>query len=80
MEATDDRTATRSPSAHEELSIGQMVRANRPHRLVRDLSKVLVATLASAGSGGVAGFEWGRVYPRSPFDRGSLFGFRKVAI
>jgi hypothetical protein len=26
-----------------------MVRANRPYRLVRDLSKVLVATLASAG-------------------------------
>jgi hypothetical protein len=49
MQARDEGTATRSLSAHEELSIGQMVRANRPYRLVRDLSKVLVATLASAG-------------------------------
>jgi len=59
MEATDDRTATRSLSAHEELSIGQMVRANRPHRLVRDLSKVLVATLASAGFFIVNSNAWG---------------------
>lgn len=34
---------------HDELSVGQMTLANRPWRLVRDLSKVLVATLASAG-------------------------------
>jgi hypothetical protein len=49
MQTRDEGIATRSLSAHEELSIGQMVRANRPYRLVRDLSKVLVATLASAG-------------------------------
>lgn len=59
MKPTDDRTAIRSPNAHEELSIGQMVRANRPHRLVRDLSKVLVATLASAGFFIVNSDAWG---------------------
>jgi hypothetical protein len=36
-------------TAYEELSIGQLVLANRPWRLVRDLSKVLVAILGSAG-------------------------------
>lgn len=45
--------------AHEELSIAQMVLANRPHRLVRDLSKVLVATLASAGFFIVNANAWG---------------------
>jgi hypothetical protein len=49
MEASGQRAGGRSPTAHEQLSIGQMVLANRPWRLVRDLSKVLVATLASAG-------------------------------
>src|SRR5688500_4400327 len=48
MQAGDERPAARSRSAHEAMSVGQMVRENRPHRLVRDLSKVLVATLASA--------------------------------
>jgi len=47
------------PRAHEELSIGQMVLANRPYRLVRDLSKVLVATLASAGFFIVNANAWG---------------------
>src|ERR687898_1885872 len=36
-----------------------MVRANRPYRLVRDLSKVLVATLASAGFFIVNSNAWG---------------------
>jgi hypothetical protein len=36
-------------AAPDELSVTRMVLANRPWRLVRDLSKVLVATLASAG-------------------------------
>src|SRR5688572_3991862 len=49
MQAAEGRPAARSHRAHEEMSVGQMVRENRPHRLVRDLSKVLVATLASAG-------------------------------
>ena len=49
MEAGAERPAARSRSAHEEMSVGELVRKNRPHRLVRDLSKVLVATLASAG-------------------------------
>ena len=34
---------------YEELSISQLVLANRPWRLVRDLSKVLVAIVGSAG-------------------------------
>lgn len=34
---------------YEELSIGRLVVANRPWRLVRDLSKVLVAIVGSAG-------------------------------
>ncbi|WP_205695646.1 hypothetical protein [Conexibacter sp. SYSU D00693] len=34
---------------YEDLSIGQLVLKNRPWRLVRDLSKVLVAILGSAG-------------------------------
>jgi hypothetical protein len=35
--------------AHHNLSVAQMVLANRPWHLVRDLSKVIVATLATAG-------------------------------
>ncbi|HYF25518.1 MAG TPA: hypothetical protein VD931_07260 [Baekduia sp.] len=38
-----------SRSRYEDLSISQMVLANRPWRLVRDLSKVLVAIVGSAG-------------------------------
>jgi hypothetical protein len=34
---------------YQELSIGHLVLANRPWRLVRDLSKVLVAIVGSAG-------------------------------
>ena len=49
----------RSPGGHEELSVHQMVLANRPWRLVRDLSKVLVATLASAGFFIVNSNAWG---------------------
>jgi hypothetical protein len=49
MQASLQRAGEGSPRAHDELSIGRMVVANRPWRLVRDLSKVLVATLASAG-------------------------------
>jgi hypothetical protein len=59
MQASGKRASGRSPSAHEELSIGQMVLANRPWRLVRDLSKVLVATLASAGFFIVNSNAWG---------------------
>jgi hypothetical protein len=49
MQAWDERAGGPSPRTHDDLSTGQMVLANRPWRLVRDLSKVLVATLASAG-------------------------------
>src|SRR4051812_9500128 len=49
MGERDEQADARSLTADEELSVGQMVVANRPWRLVRDLSKVLVATLASAG-------------------------------
>jgi hypothetical protein len=49
MHASSDRADGSAPREHEHLSIGQMVLANRPWRLVRDLSKVLVATMASAG-------------------------------
>jgi hypothetical protein len=42
-----------------ELSVPHMVLANRPWRLVRDLSKVLVATLASAGFFIVNSNAWG---------------------
>jgi hypothetical protein len=59
MEAGDERAGGHSPRAHEEMSIGQMVLANRPYRLVRDLSKVLVATLASAGFFIVNSNAWG---------------------
>src|SRR3954464_5005860 len=59
MQASDQPGDGRSPSAHEELSIGQMVLANRPWRLVRDLSKVLVATLASAGFFIINANAWG---------------------
>jgi hypothetical protein len=38
-----------SHSTHENLSVAQMVLVNRPWHLVRDLSKVIVATLATAG-------------------------------
>src|SRR4051794_10760847 len=59
MEAGDGPADARSPRADEELSIAQMVLANRPYRLVRDLSKVLVATLASAGFFLVNSNAWG---------------------
>jgi hypothetical protein len=59
MQAGDERAGGRSLTAHHELSIGQMVRANRPYRLVRDLSKVLVATLASAGFFIINSNAWG---------------------
>ena len=59
MQASGQRAGGRSPTAHEELSVGQMVLANRPWRLVRDLSKVLVATLASAGFFIVNSNAWG---------------------
>src|SRR5215210_1817453 len=59
MRAGEERASGRSLSANQELSIGQMVRANRPYRLVRDLSKVLVATLASAGFFIVNSNSWG---------------------
>src|SRR5215216_6078100 len=59
MQAGDERAGGRSHGAHRELSVGQMVRANRPWRLVRDLSKVLVATLASAGFFIVNSNAWG---------------------
>src|ERR687894_1357599 len=59
MQVGDERVGGRSPIADEELSVGQMVRANRPWRLVRDLSKVLVATLASAGFFIVNSNAWG---------------------
>src|SRR3954452_5720091 len=59
MQASDQPADGRSPSSHEHLSIGQMVLANRPWRLVRDLSKVLVATLASAGFFIINSNAWG---------------------
>src|SRR5918998_5576049 len=59
MQAGDERAGRRSPTADEDLSVGQMVLANRPWRLVRDLSKVLVATLASAGFFIVNANAWG---------------------
>ena len=59
MQACDERPGGPSPRADEELSIAQMVLANRPYRLVRDLSKVLVATLASAGFFIVNSNAWG---------------------
>src|SRR3954447_15888413 len=59
MQAGDERASGHSPTADEELSVGQMVRANRPWRLVRDLSKVLVATLASAGFFIINANAWG---------------------
>jgi hypothetical protein len=59
MQGSSERAGGPSPRAHEELSIGQMVLANRPWRMVRDLSKVLVATLASAGFFIVNSNAWG---------------------
>lgn len=59
MHAWDEQTGPPSPSAHANLSVGQMVFANRPWRLVRDLAKVLVATLASAGFFIVSSDAWG---------------------
>jgi hypothetical protein len=59
MHAWDERAGALSPSPHANLSVGQMVLANRPWRLVRDLSKVLVATLASAGFFIVNSNAWG---------------------
>ena len=59
MQVSGERASERAPQAHETLSIGQMVLANRPWRLVRDLSKVLVATLASAGFFIVNANAWG---------------------
>src|SRR5215212_9223663 len=60
MQAGDERAGGDSPPiAREELRVGQMVFANRPWRLVRDLSKVLVATLASAGFFIINANAWG---------------------
>src|SRR5215204_5674288 len=59
MRAGDEGAGGRLLRANQELSIGQMVRANRPYRLVRDLSKVLVATLASAGFFIINSNAWG---------------------
>src|SRR5919112_1595513 len=59
MEARDEQVGGRPPTEEEESSVGQMVLANRPWRLVRDLSKVLVATLASAGFFIVNSNAWG---------------------
>src|SRR5215212_10319479 len=59
MQAGDERAGGHLPTADEELSVGQMVLANRPWRLVRDLSKVLVATLASAGFFIINSNAWG---------------------
>ena len=60
MQARDGRAEGGAPlSAHESPSVGQMVLTNRPYRLVRDLSKVLVATLASAGFFIVNSNAWG---------------------
>src|SRR3954464_662494 len=59
MQASDQPADGRSPSAHKQLSVGQMVLANRPWRLVRDLAKVLVATLASAGFFIINSNAWG---------------------
>src|SRR3954463_11948188 len=59
MQAGDERAGGHSPTADERLSVGQMVLANRPWRLVRDLSKVLVATLASAGFFIINSNAWG---------------------
>jgi hypothetical protein len=46
MEAASGAPASASG---EQMSVAQMVVANRPWRLVRDLSKVLVAAVATAG-------------------------------
>src|SRR3954465_1804021 len=59
MQAGDERARGHPPTPGEEQSVGQMVRANRPWRLVRDLSKVLVATLASAGFFIINSNAWG---------------------
>src|SRR4051794_11099084 len=59
MQAGGEREAGHFPTADEEHSLGAMVRANRPYRLVRDLSKVLVATLASAGFFIINSNAWG---------------------
>src|SRR3954471_15590255 len=59
MQAGEERAGGHPPTADEEPSVGQMVRANRPWRLVRDLSKVLVATLATAGFFIVNTNAWG---------------------
>jgi hypothetical protein len=59
MQASTEPADGPSPRAHEELSVGQMVLANRPWRMVRDLSKVLVATLASAGFFIINANAWG---------------------
>src|SRR3954463_1516886 len=59
MQASDKHAGGPSPEADEKLSVGQMVLANRPWRLVRDLSKVLVATLASAGFFIINSNAWG---------------------
>ena len=42
-------SATRESDSGSQLSVAEMVVANRPWRLVRDLSKVLVAAVATAG-------------------------------
>src|SRR4051795_8964966 len=59
MQGGDECAGGHLPTADEELSVGQMVRANRPWRLVRDLSKVLAASLASAGFFIINANAWG---------------------
>jgi hypothetical protein len=44
MQTGDEGAGGRSLRVDQELSIGQMVRANRPYRLVRDLSKSWCST------------------------------------
>jgi hypothetical protein len=63
MKASVERPSGPSPRAHEEFSVGQMVLANRPWRMVRDLSKVLVATLGSAGFFIINANAWGIADP-----------------
>src|SRR4051812_38486794 len=59
MQAGPGDAGERSLSGDQGLSVAQMGGANRAYRLVRDLSKVLVATLASAGFFIVNSNAWG---------------------
>src|SRR4051812_12131898 len=59
MPAGDESAGGRAARGEEGLSVGQMVVADRPYPLVRDLVKLLVATLASAGFFLVNSNAWG---------------------